>query len=79
MASETKVVGAIRFLVNARGLQLQRARVLHEGLFVPVILYANGKERKGFSDGQPEIECRMRGLESLCEVTKELDERNGEG
>ena len=25
--------------INTRGLQLQRARVLHETLFVPVLLY----------------------------------------
>ena len=29
-ASEMKVGGAIRFLVNGRGLQLKCARVLHE-------------------------------------------------
>ena len=33
------VIGVIISLVNARGLQLECARVLYEGLFVPVLLY----------------------------------------
>ena len=35
------VVGAIRFLVNARVLQLECARILHEAFFVPVLMYGN--------------------------------------
>ena len=34
-----KVAGTIRFLVNARDLQLESVRVLHEGLLIPVLLY----------------------------------------
>ena len=34
-----KVASAIRSLVNARSLQLERARVLHESLLVPVLTY----------------------------------------
>ena len=34
-----KVAGAIRPLVNARDLQLEYARVLHETLPVPVLMY----------------------------------------
>ena len=37
MESGRRVAGAIRSLVNARSLQLERARVLHESLLVPVI------------------------------------------
>ena len=37
-----RVVGAIRSLVNARDLQLKRARVLHETLLVPVLIYGSG-------------------------------------
>ena len=33
--------GAIRFLINARDLQLQCARVLHETLLVPVLMYGS--------------------------------------
>ena len=43
MESGRRVVGAIRFLVNAMDLQLQCARVLHETLLVPVLIY--GSER----------------------------------
>ena len=36
MESRQRVAGAIRFLVNARDLQLQCARFLHKALLVPV-------------------------------------------
>ena len=36
-----RVAGAIRSLVNARGLQLDCARVLHESLLVPVLMYGS--------------------------------------
>ena len=36
-----RVAGAIRSLVNARGLQLECARVLHETLLVYVLLYGS--------------------------------------
>ena len=39
MASGRRVSGASRSVVNARGLQLERARVLHETLLVPVLMY----------------------------------------
>ena len=41
MASGRRVAGAIRSLVNARDLQLEYARVLHETLLVPVFMYGN--------------------------------------
>ena len=34
-----RVAGAIGSLVNARHLQIECARVLHEKLFVPVLMY----------------------------------------
>ena len=37
--SKRIVGGAIRSLVNARSLQLNFAKVLHETLLVPVLLY----------------------------------------
>ena len=39
VASGMRVAGAIRFLVNARSLQPESARVLHESLLVPVLTY----------------------------------------
>ena len=39
VASRRGVAGAIRSLVNARDLHLECARVLHETLLVPVLLY----------------------------------------
>ena len=41
MASGRRFAGAIRSLVNARDLQLECARVLHETLVVPVLLYSS--------------------------------------
>ena len=38
VANVRKVVGAISFLVNSRGLQHEYVRVLHEALFVSVLL-----------------------------------------
>ena len=35
------VVGAIRSLVNARDLQIECARVLHETLLVPLLTYGS--------------------------------------
>ena len=39
MTNGKRVAGAIRSLVNARSLQLECARVLHESLLVPVLTY----------------------------------------
>ena len=43
------VAGTIRSLINAKGLQLECTRVLHEALLVPVLLYGSEKDmvRKG--------------------------------
>ena len=41
VANERSVAGPIRSLVNARDLQLQCARVLHETLLVPVLMYGS--------------------------------------
>ena len=41
VVSGRKVAGAIRSLVNARSLQLECARVLHESLLVPVLTYGS--------------------------------------
>ena len=43
VVSGRRVAGSIRSLVNARSLQLEYARVLHESLLVPVLMYDNEK------------------------------------
>ena len=40
-ASGKRVAGVIRSLANARDLQLECARVLHEKLLVPVLIYGS--------------------------------------
>ena len=41
VVSGRRVAGAIRSVVNARSLQLEYARVLHESLLVPVLTYGS--------------------------------------
>ena len=41
VTSGRKVAGAIRSLLNAKDLQFECARVLHELLIVPVLLYVS--------------------------------------
>ena len=41
VASGRRVAGAIRFLVNARDLQLACAKVLYETSLVPVLMYGS--------------------------------------
>ena len=50
MASGRRVSGVIRSLVNASDLLLECARILHETLLVPVLMYGsetNVMEREG--------------------------------
>ena len=37
--SGRRVAGSIRFLANARDLHIECARVLHETLLIPVLMY----------------------------------------
>ena len=41
MASGRRFVGSIRYLVNAKGLQLEYDRVFHETLFMAVLMYGS--------------------------------------
>ena len=41
VASGRRVAGAVRSLVNARDLHLEYARILHETLLVPVLIYGS--------------------------------------
>ena len=41
MTSGKRVAGAIMPLVNAKDLQIECARVLHERLLVPVLMYGS--------------------------------------
>ena len=45
VASGSRVGGDIRSLVNARSLQLECVRVLHESLLVPVLTYGRMRRR----------------------------------
>ena len=84
MASERRVAGTIRSLLNARDLQLQCARLLHETLLVPVLMYGSEKERSTMWA----VQMNLKGLlgirrmdrvpnawiRELCSVRKGLDE-----
>ena len=52
------VAGAIRCLVKARSLQLERARVLYESLLVPVLKY--GSETMNWREKE---RCRIRAVQ----------------
>ena len=62
VVSGRRVVGAIMSLVNAKDLQLECARVLHETLLALVLMYGSEtmlwkekeRSRKGCADGQPQ-------------------------
>ena len=41
IVSWSRAAGALRFLVNARDLQLERARVLHGLFLVPFLMYGS--------------------------------------
>ena len=41
VAGGRRVAGAIRYLVNAKSLQLERARILYESLLVPIFTYGS--------------------------------------
>ena len=51
VASGRRMADTIRYLVNARNLQTECARVLHETLLVPVLMYG----RDNFMEGEKEI------------------------
>ena len=89
--SGRRVAGAIRSLVNARDLQIECARVLHETLLAPVLMY--GSETMLWKEERSRIKAvqmdNLRGLlgirrmdtvlnariRELCGVKKWVDER----
>ena len=95
MASGRRVAGAIRFIVNARDLQLEFARVFHETLLVPVLVYSSETTlwKKEISRIRAVLMDNLRGLlgirrmgrvpnariRKLCGVTRGVDERIDEG
>ena len=72
MASEKRVAGAIRSLVNARDLQLESARVLHKTLLVPVLMY--GSETMLWKEERSRIKAvqmdNLRGLLGIRRMDK---------
>ena len=76
MVSGRRVVGAIRSLVNASGLQLECARVLHESLLMPVLMYGSetmiNEERTRIRAVQMD---NFRGLPGIRRIDKVLNAR----
>ena len=95
VASGRRIVGAIRSLVNARDLQLECDRILHETLLVPVLIH--GSETMLWKEKRSRIMAvqmnNLRGLLGIkmmdrvpnvhiresYRMTKGLDERIDEG
>ena len=73
VASGWRVAGATRSLVNARGLQLECPRVLHEALFVPVFMYGRDttkwKEKGKFRIRAVQVDNRI-GLLCIRKIDK---------
>ena len=73
VVSGRRVAGAIRSLVNARSLQVECARVLHESLLVPVPTYVSEtmiwkeKERSRIGDVERD---NFRGLLGIRRMDK---------
>ena len=71
VASGRRVAGAIRFLINARDLQLECAGVLHETLLVPFLMYESEtmlwkeKERSRIRGVQMDILRRFLGIRRM--------------
>ena len=66
-----EVTGAIWSLVNSRDLQLECARVLHEALLMPALVYSSEKMRMN--------KVQNAQIRELCGVMKGVDERMEEG
>ena len=91
VASGRRVAGAIRYLVKARSLQLERARVLRESLLGPILTY--GSETIIWKEIRAVEMDNLKGLQGirrmdkvpnarirqLCGVTKGVDEKIDEG
>ena len=76
--SGRRVAGAIRSLVNARDLQLEFARVLHETLIVPVLMYGSEtmlwKENGRFRERAVQMD-NFAGFEGVGRMNRVLNAR----
>ena len=63
-----RVSGAFRSLVNGRGLQIECARVLHESLLVPVLMY--GSETAIWKEGSRIRNVHMDNLRGLLGIKR---------
>ena len=95
VASRRRVAGVIRSLVNARDLQIECVRVLHEMLLVPILMYGSEtmlwkeKERSRIRGVQMDNLIGLIGIRRMdrflnawirvCRVTKGVNERIDEG
>ena len=79
VVSRRRVADDIRSLVNARSLQLECAKVLHESLLMPVLMYGSktliwrGKERSTIRAVQMD---NRRGLLGIRRMDKVLNARD---
>ena len=69
VVSGRRIAGAIRSLVNTRGLQFECDMVLHEPLFVPVVTYGSEKIRKEKERSRIRAE-RMENLRGLLSIKR---------
>ena len=70
VGSGRRVTGAIKFLVNARSLQLECAKVLHESMLVPILTYGSEtiwRERSRVTAVQMD---NLKGLQGIMRMDK---------
>ena len=89
MASGKRVAVAIRSLVNARSLQFECTRVLHESLLVPFVTYGSEtiiwREKVAVQMDRYLLGIRRMDkvpnarIIQLCRVTKDVDKKDDEG
>src|SRR5678816_2320766 len=76
-----KVAGAIKSLVDVKGLSLECAMVLHEGMFLPVLMYSS-KTMVWNRRYRSKVQCvqmdNLRGLLGVRRIDKMRNERIGE-
>src|SRR5678816_2452184 len=73
-----KVVGAIKSLVNVKGLSLECARVLHESMLLTVLLYSSETmvwNKKYRSKVQSVLMDNLRGVQGVRRIDKMRNER----
>jgi hypothetical protein len=78
VSSGRKVAGAIKSLVNAKGLSLECMKVLHESMLIPVLMYGSESMvwKKRYRDKMQAVQMdNLRGVLGVRRIDKMRNER----